>query len=283
MAESAASRGPAHADDAPLIDIRNATVYRGNTRVFERLDLAIAEREQVAIVGPNGAGKSTLLKLVTRELYPVKQPGSTVRILGRERWDVWALRRRLGMVSDDLERRYTAATTATDVVLSGFFASVGVQGRLAERVDDKQREAAARVLADLHLASLADTPIASMSTGQRRRCLLARALVHDPATLVLDEPTTGLDLAARFDLVGRLGALARNGRGIILVTHRLDDIPPEVRRAVVLRAGRIVADGRPEEVFTDRTLSTAYGTAVRVTVVDGRYLVSPAPSGGQPF
>lgn len=265
-------------EQAPLIEIRNATVYRGNTRVFDCLDLDIAERECVAIVGPNGAGKSTLLKLVNRELYPVRQPDSTVRILGRERWDVWRLRARLGIVSDDLEGRYASRTTAADVVLSGFFASVGVKGRLAERVGDAHREAARRVLDELGLVALADTPIASMSTGERRRCLLARALVHDPATLVLDEPTAGLDLAARFDLVERLGALARDGRGIVLVTHRLDDIPAGIGRAVLLRAGRIVADGPPADVFNDHTLSAAYGTAVRVTAIDGRYLVSPAPA-----
>jgi iron complex transport system ATP-binding protein len=277
MPEVDAAPASDRAQQAPLIEIRNATVYRGDTRVFRHFDLEIAERECIAIVGPNGAGKSTLLKLLNRELYPVQQPEAAVRILGRERWDVWRLRSRLGIVSDDLERRYANRTTASDVVLSGFFASVGVQGRLAERVDDDQREAARRVLDELGLASLADTPIASMSTGERRRCLLARALVHDPATLVLDEPTAGLDLAARFDLVRRLGALARGGRGIVLVTHRLDDIPVEIRRAVVLRAGRIVADGPPEAVFNARTLSTAYGTAVRVTAIDGRYLVSPAP------
>ncbi len=273
--------GAEHDSRSPLIEIRNATVYRGGTRVFDGLNLCIAEGEQLAIVGPNGAGKSTLLKLVNRELYPLKQPHSTVRILGRERWNVWQLRERLGIVSDDLERRYTSRTTAGDVVLSGFFASVGVQGRLAGRIDDGRRRAARRALADLGLAALADTPIGSMSTGERRRCLLARALVHEPATLVLDEPTAGLDLAARFDLVGRLGALARAGRGIVLVTHRLDDIPAEIRRAVVLCAGRIVADGAPEAVFTDSTLSAAYGTPVRVSRIDGRFLVSPATSGGE--
>ena len=120
--------------EAKLIEIRNATIWRGDTRVFENLNLEIAQHERVAILGPNGSGKTTLLKLINRELYPVVQPESRVRILGRENWNVWELRKHIGVVSHDLQRRYTRSTTALEVVVSGFYSSIGVHGALARSV-----------------------------------------------------------------------------------------------------------------------------------------------------
>ncbi|HKJ20795.1 MAG TPA: ATP-binding cassette domain-containing protein, partial [Woeseiaceae bacterium] len=106
--------------DAPLVEIRNATIWRGTTCVFEHLDLTIEQHERVAIVGPNGSGKTTLLKAITRELYPVAKPDSVFRILGRDTWNVWELRKHIGVVSQDLQQRYTPTTTALEVVVSGF-------------------------------------------------------------------------------------------------------------------------------------------------------------------
>ena len=260
---------------APLIDIRNATIWRGETRVFDNLTLTIERHERVAILGPHGSGKTTLLKTINRELYPVKRDGSWVRILGRERWNVWELRRHIGIVSHDLQQRYRPATTALEVVLSGFLASIGVHGILGEHISDEKIAAARDILGELGIAELADTPLRSMSTGQQRRCLLGRALVHRPDTLILDEPTAGLDFAASFDYLARIRALARDGRNIIIVTHHLDEIPPEVGRVVVLDRGTIAADGPKEAVLAPQLLSRVYGTRIEVAVIDGHYLAYP--------
>jgi len=260
---------------APLIDIRNATIWRGETRVFDNLTLTIERHERVAILGPNGSGKTTLLKTINRELYPVKRDGSWVRILGRERWNVWELRRHIGIVSHDLQQRYRPATTALEVVLSGFLASIGVHGILGERISAEEIGAARDILAELGIADLADTPLSSMSTGQQRRCLLGRALVHRPDTLILDEPTAGLDFAASFDYLARIRALARDGRNIIIVTHHLDEIPPEIGRVVVLDRGTIAADGPKESVLAPELLSRVYGTPIAVAEIDGHYLAYP--------
>ena len=261
--------------DPKLIEIRNATIWRGSTRVFEHLDLEIAQHECVAIVGPNGSGKTTLLKVINRELYPVVEPGSSVRILGLEKWNVWDLRRHIGVVSHDLHQRYTPTTTALEVVVSGFHSSIGVHGVLAGRVDDRQLAAAGSKMRELGVEGLAATPLRAMSTGQQRRCLLARALVHEPDTLIFDEPTSGLDFAASFDYLGRLQRLAEAGRNVIVVTHHLDEIPPIIDRVVLLKAGRIVADGPKSAVLTAETLSDVYETPIRVAFVDGYYLAYP--------
>ena len=264
--------------DAPLIDIRNATIYRGSTRVFDNFSLTIGQHEQVAVLGPNGSGKTTLLKVVNRELYPVLKDGSWVRILGRSRWNVWQLRSHIGVVSHDLQTRYRSTISGLDVVLSGFLSSVGIHGMLAGRISEAKKHAARQVMHDLGVESLADTPLGNMSTGQQRRCLLGRALVHHPDTLILDEPTAGLDLTASFDYLARIRDLVSKGKNIVLVTHLLNEIPPEIERIVLLREGSIVADGPKDEVLTEENLLTTYGTPIKLARVDGYYLAYPAPS-----
>lgn len=261
--------------DAPLIDIRNATIWRGTTRVFHEFDLTIAQHERVAILGPNGSGKTTLLKTLNRELYPVAKADSWVRILGKDTWNVWELRKHIGVVSHDLQQRYTPTMTAIEVVVSGFFSSIGVHGTIAGHVSTEQLDAAMETLGELGIASLRDTPLKSMSTGQQRRCLLARALVHRPDTLIFDEPTAGLDFAASFDYLRRLRTLADRGRNIVVVTHHLNEIPPAVDRVVLLQDGQVAADGPKTAVLTADRLSDVYDTSVRVAEIDGYYLAYP--------
>jgi len=261
--------------DAHLIDIRNATIWRGTTRVFHEFDLTIAQQERVAILGPNGSGKTTLLKMINRELYPVVNSKSWVRILGRDTWNVWELRRHIGVVSHDLQQRYTPSMTALEVVVSGFFSSIGIHGILASHISSQHLDAALETLGELGVASLRDTPLQSMSTGQQRRCLLARALVHRPGTLIFDEPTAGLDFQASFDYLRRLRDLASQGRNIVIVTHHLNEIPPEVDRVVLLHGGRVAADGPKSDVLSGVQLSEVYETPIRVAEIDGYYLAYP--------
>ena len=268
-------------DDPLLIDIHNATIWRGTTRVFKGLTLSIAQHERVAILGPNGSGKTTLLKTIHRELYPVAAENSWIRILGQDNWNVWDLRRHIGVVSHDLHHRYTPTTTALEVVVSGFHSSIGVHGLLAAKVSKTQKEKAADTLDRLGIASLQNVPLKSMSTGQQRRCLLGRALVHEPHTLILDEPTAGLDFAASFDYLRRIRELAHSGHNIVLVTHHLNEIPPEVDRVIMLKGGGIVADGSKATVLTDRLLSDVYETEIRVTELDGYFLAYPGAGASQ--
>lgn len=264
--------------DAPLVEIRNATIWRGTTCVFEHLDLVIEQNERIAIVGPNGSGKTTLLKAINRELYPVARPDTVFRILGRDTWNVWELRKHIGVVSQDLQQRYTPATTALEVVVSGFHSSIGVHGTLADQVDEQQIAAARATLDELGIGSLAGTALRSMSTGQQRRCILARALVHRPRTLILDEPTAGLDFAASFDYLARIRRLSDDGCNILIVTHHLNEIPPEIDRVVLLQDGKIAADGHKDNVLTEEMLSKVYEVPIRVKEIDGFYLAYPGES-----
>ena len=258
--------------EPPLIEIHEATLFRGSTRVFHHFTLVIPQHQCVAILGPNGSGKTTLLKAINRELYPVASEHSRIRILGRERWNVWDLREHIGLVSGDLQYGFHPEASALDAVVSGYFSSIGVDARQWKQLKKEQRENAEAVLRALGLGELRDRAYRTLSTGQQRRCLLGRALVHDPDTLILDEPTTGLDLTASFDFMGRIRDLARRGRSLVLVTHHLNEVPPEVERVIILKEGEIVADGPKESVLRPSLLSEVYCVNVRVAQIDGHFL-----------
>ena len=259
--------------DTPLIEIVGATVCRGDNRVFDDLSLTLSQHESVAILGPNGAGKTTLLKLLMREIYPLWREHPVVRILGKERGDIWALRRQLGIISADLQEVYSPEVPGRQVVLSGFFGSVGIWGHQTPTGD--QHEQVQAVLARLDIEDLADRRFGELSSGQQRRLLLGRALVNAPAHLILDEPTSGLDLTATFQYLQTMRQLIRSGHTLVLVTHHIHEIPPEVTRVVMLNQGRVWADGPKSEMLSEARLSALYGVEVRLVESTGWYQALP--------
>jgi iron complex transport system ATP-binding protein len=252
-----------------LLELRRVTVMRGMKAALQDVSLRVEPGEHVAILGPNGCGKSTLIKTITRDCYPLACEGSSVSILGRERWDVFELRRHLGIVSADLFARSLHDITGHDMVISGFFSSAGVWQN--HRVTEEMRAKADQVLAWLEVAHLRDRLVTEMSSGEARRMLIGRALVHDPGALLLDEPTTSLDLHAQLELNEALRPLARAGVAILLVTHHLADIIPEIERVILLRHGRILADGSKDEVLTASRLSDLFGRPVELARRDGYF------------
>jgi iron complex transport system ATP-binding protein len=254
---------------APLIELRNVRVMRGENIALRDFSLTIGAGEHVAILGPNGCGKSTLIKTITRECYPLAQAGSSVEILGQRLWNVVNLRSMLGIVSNDLMAQCTREITGFGVVLSGFFSSIGIWPN--HHVTDEMRRKAAEVLVLLEAPHLARKPVEEMSSGEARRMLIGRALVHDPRALLLDEPSTSLDLFAQHELRETVRRLAQSGIGIILVTHQLSDIIPEIERVILMREGRIAADGPKEATLTAAALKDLFGVEVELARRDGYY------------
>src|SRR6185312_10238697 len=252
-----------------LLEFRNLTVFRDETRVLDRFSLAIPARQNLAILGANGSGKSTLITLVTRELDPVVAPDAAIRVLGRDRWVLSALREHLGIVSNDLMATCTRDITGRELVLSAFFGSVGLWPHHVVTPDLESRAAVA--LETMEVTHLGDRVMTQLSSGEARRLLVARALAHGPSALVLDEPTNSLDLRACRDFVARLRVLAGQGTNIILVTHHLPDIVPEIDRVVVLKDGRVFRDGPKADVLSSDVLSESFGVPVDVESRDGYY------------
>jgi iron complex transport system ATP-binding protein len=257
------------AEKPALLDFHNLRVMRGQKIALDEFSLRIGAEEHVAILGPNGCGKSTLIKTITRECYPIARPDSSMSILGEENWDVFALRARLGIVSNDLMLSCTGDACGGDVVLSGFFSSIGIFSN--HTVDARQRELADAALAELKIGHLAGRPVCEMSSGEARRVLIARALVHKPGALLFDEPCNSLDLSAQLSLRQTMRALANSGTAIILVTHELADIVPEIQRVVLMSRGRVVADGPKEEILRVERLAELFGVDVEMARRDGHY------------
>ena len=258
----------------PYLELEAIEAWLGPRQVFERLTLQLNRGEHTVILGPNGSGKSALIKLLSRELYPVVQRGSWLRIFGSERVNLWELRRRIGLVSADLQASYNPAVLAREVVLSGFFGSVGL-GR-SHQVTAAMDHRLAELMAQLGLDDLQQRPYGQLSDGQRRRLLLARALVHGPELLVLDEPSNGLDLQAKHQLLDALRQLARSGTTLLLVSHQIEAIIPEISRAVLLKSGQVVGDGPAAEMLSDAPLSALFDTPLKVFSLDGYRQVLPA-------
>jgi iron complex transport system ATP-binding protein len=264
----------------PLLELRDASVVRRGTIILDSVSLTIGLGEHTVILGPNGSGKSTLIKLLTGELYPLagRNGHAPVRVLGRDRWNLAELRTRLGVVSSDLHQRFVGGSsmglaTGLDAVLSSFFGSEVVF--LHHDVDAEMRRRARQSLDRLDAGHLAARRMDEMSTGEVRRVLIARALVHDPEALVLDEPTTGLDAVARHEFLEQLGRLGRAGTTLVVITHHPEEILPEIGRVILLRRGRVAAAGSPAEVLTSELVSGVFESPVRLERIDGRYSVRP--------
>ena len=264
------------------MEIAGATLVRGRTRVLDDVSLTIACGEHTAILGPNGAGKTSLMRLVTLEdrARAPENGAPPLRLFGRSSWDITELRTRLGVVTGDLDAGFGLGTSGgrvsgLDAAVSGLLGSHGVFAH--HQVTDAMREQGRSALARVDAPHLAAKPLNEMSAGERRRVLIARALVTRPAALLLDEPTTGLDLVARHRFMETVRRLAREGTTVILVTHHIDEIIPETRRVVLLRRGRVDFSGPPGEALTAGRLGALFGAPLAVERAGGYYHVRVAP------
>jgi iron complex transport system ATP-binding protein len=262
---------PLHDIGTPLIEFANITVIKGGKKILDSISVTISNGENVAILGPNGAGKSAFIKTITREYYPLKREnGFTFRIRGKDQWNVRDLRSTLGIVTNDLQFTFMRDISGMEVVLSGFFNSIGL---FRQEVTPGMVQMAEEILAFLEISHLKNRKMTEMSSGEARRFLIARALIHGPDTLVLDEPTNSLDLHALHNFRLILRKIVSSGTGIILVTHNLQDIIPEISRVILIREGKVFKDGEKAIILTDENIGNLFSTPVRVKKEDDYYYV----------
>jgi len=254
----------------PMLEFNKITVLKGEyQKVLDGVSLKICEGENVAILGPNGAGKSSLIKIITREYYPIPQGnGSSFKVWGKDTWDVFDLRFLLGIVSNDLQYTCSRDITGMEMVLSGFFSSIGL---FKEHVTLTMKKKAKKIIEFLEIGHLHDRKMNRMSSGEARRFLIGRALVHDPKALILDEPTNSLDLHALYKFSDILSKIARSGTSIILATHHLSDIIPEIKRVILMKDGKFYKDGAKGSILTNDHMTRLFDVPIEVKRKDDYY------------
>jgi iron complex transport system ATP-binding protein len=256
-----------------IIELQNITVFQESNKVFDDFSLTIDESQSTVILGPNGSGKTTLLKLLNRELYIVESESSSIKIFDKERWNVQELRSNLGVVSPHLQNNYSSNALGFYVVLSGFYSSDGIWKH--QNFDDQKLDRAKEVMELLSISSLKDRKFSSMSTGEQRKFLLARSLVNDPAVLVFDEPTSGLDISTCFQYLEIMRELMSMGKKVVLVTHHVHEIPPEISRVILLKGGKVIMDGNKDEILTNTNLTNLFDWPIKLIKENGYYQALP--------
>lgn len=253
-----------------LIEMENIVIRKNGRLILDSMDFKMKRGENIAIIGPNGSGKSSIIKTIIGDYRPIANTeGMVFRIMEKDRWIISDLKKLLGIVSGDLQLDYMRDISVVEVVLSGFFSSIGIYPNL--RIKPHMLKRTMEIIDFLEIRHLADKNISELSTGEARRVLIGRALVHDPMILVLDEPTNSLDLKSKHKFRETVSKIAASGKSIILVTHELEDIVPEIHRAVLLKDGRIFADGDIEDILTAEKLTELFGIPVEVGRDKGYY------------
>lgn len=265
-------------EQPPILEFKNVTAYRNETKVMDRFSMEVNQMEHAAIVGPNGSGKSTFIQLLTHQLHPLPSKNGIppIRVFGKDHWNVEELRKRIGIISADLEYEIAhnlrrGRLSGRDVVISGFFSSLMLFAH--QRITKVMKEKADEALASIDASYLSRRLFNRMSAGEARRVLIARALVTEPDMLVLDEPTTALDLVAREKCLCIIRKLARKGTTIFIVTHHLEEVIPEIKQVILLKNGNAVFSGPKEEVLTSENLSTVYDHPMTVQGGQNRFRV----------
>ena len=254
-----------------LIDFQHITVDYGRGAVLHDISLQIADGEHTVILGANGSGKSTLMKLFSNDIYPSSKYPYKKELFGKERWSIWELKKHLGIITNDLHSIFASQAmqvNGLDLVLSGFHSALGVFSHMG--ITTAQHTRAVEAMALLEVGHLTETSVRQMSTGELRRCVIARAMVHTPRVLLLDEPTSGLDIKAQREFVTLIQTLSGQVT-IILITHHIEEIFPEITKAVLLKEGRIFRTGSKESTLNSKNLSQTFDTRLEIGQKEGRY------------
>ena len=256
-------------ENQPLIELQDAVVVRGGRPILAVDSFSLAQGEHLALLGPNGSGKSTFVRLITREMMPLFRDEPPVRFKGNPRATLAEVRQCMGIVSSTMQDQIRVHLPALDIVAGGLFGTVGIPLRARAADVDAAREKAVGALAMLGVGDLSDRDVMTVSTGQARRVLIARALVSEPEVLLFDEPCTGLDPEGMFYVRKSMRMLAQAGKGVVLVTHYPEDVIPEIRRIVLLKEGRVFADGPKDELLRDETMTALFDVPLRVQRTTG--------------
>lgn len=260
-----------------LFLMRDVSVVRDGKRILGPLDLTVGEGESIAVIGRNGSGKTTLCNLMKGEISPYydELAHSVMKIMDRDDWNIFDLKKTVVSVSSDDERFFSGNITVGELLLTGFFGSDAIYP--IHEITDDMVSRAKEISRKIGIDNLLGREFSTLSQGERRSAMIARALMPGPKAMILDEPTDSLDPIASGQLIDLIDNLTGQNISVIMITHRLEDIPRGIDRVIGIRGGSKVADGKKSEILTSETVSEIYGSPVDVGCDDGLYSLRILP------
>lgn len=256
-----------------IINFKNIYAGYEQTPVLKDVNLEIKLGEHWAILGANGGGKSTLIKLISNDLYPSPKFPFTKEVFGKDRWSIFELKKNLGIITNDLHNYFGvhgSFLSAYEVVLSGYHSSIGVFKH--QDFTKQQHEKVAEVLEFLEISDIKEKKVSQMSTGQLRRCIIGRAMVHEPKAFILDEPTVGLDIKAQHSFIKFIQKLSKKA-SIILVTHHIEEIFSEITHTALISQNTIYKQGKKDDILTSENLSQIFDIDIDLQKQNSRYYI----------
>ncbi len=253
--------------------LKNINVYIDQNKILSDININLRYGENILILGPNGSGKSTFLKLLNRSIYPIKSNQSSFKLFNKENINIWDLRTKIGFLFKEMEARVNNGVKLYDVISSGF--SGIFNSRYSNLISEKEKIKINNLINEWELSNIIYNDFQSLSDGQKRRALLARALVYEPKILVLDEPFCNLDIKSNFILNQNLNKLINLSVNIVYVTHNLESILPKTNRVILIKEGKVLKDGSPYELINSTILSDLFNISIQVKEQEGYWRMLP--------
>ena len=254
-------------------DLKNINVYIDQIKILSDININLRYGENILILGPNGSGKSTFLKLLNRSIYPIKSNDSSFKLFNKENINVWELRKKIGFLFKEMEQMVNNGVNLYDVISSGF--SGIFNSRYSNLLSEREKVKINNLITEWGLSNIIYNEFQSLSDGQKRRGLLARALVYEPDILVLDEPFSNLDIKSNLILNQNLNKLIKQSVNIIYVTHSIESILPKTNRVLLIKEGKIINDGSPYDLINTKTLSDLFNISIKVIEQEGYWRMLP--------
>ncbi len=261
-------------DSINWASLKNINVYIDQNKILSDINIKFSYGENILILGPNGSGKSTFLKLFNRSIYPITSNHSSFKLFNKENINIWDLRKKIGFLFKEMEQRVNNGVKLYDVISSGF--SGIFNSRYSNLLSEKEKIKINDLINEWELSNIIYNEFQSLSDGQKRRALLARALVYEPNILVLDEPFCNLDIKSNFILNQNLNKLINQSVNIIYVTHNLESILPKTNRVILIKEGKILNDGSPYELINTKILSDLFNISIKVVEQEGYWRMLPS-------
>ena len=252
---------------------KNISVYLDQKKILSNINLNIKHGENILILGPNGSGKSTFLKLLNRSIYPITKKDSSLKLFNKENINIWDLRKRIGFLFKEMEGRVNHGVKLYDLITSGF--SGTFNSRYSKLLSEIEKVKVDNLINEWELNNIVNNEFHSLSDGEKRRALLARALVYEPDILVLDEPFCNLDIKSTFILNKNLNRLIEHSINILYVTHNLESILPKTNRVILIKEGKIIKEGNPNEIINSKIISDLFKISIKVVKQDGYWRSYP--------